>query len=510
MRLSKIFLLLLIFRLSPISAYGQIHFVQKGQMKIGIKVTLNDQVLAIDSLSDSFNPRTGVPEKLVIPEGSSLGFVPDSLGDDLDIALLINNERVTGINQPNKKMNEFSVSSSAGSENSYVFIDKKRQDTLEITWQVGYNKVELADLYPAGFFKNYVALQIKYIFESYPDSSQYDWKSKKYIDELNDRGLPVNPRFPYNENGLYFVVDQLVEGAEVQLIGYHSAPQALNQDDPFALFLYEDLKPGNYEFMVWPYKNAPDSITLRYPFSISKPWWMESVALVLFTFLGAVLLGLILFLYYRSAQRRKTRELQWAQQLTQAELKAIRAQLNPHFLFNSLNSIQNLVSQGKNDLANSYLRKLSKFLSRVLSVSEKQFHELDQEIELTELYLELEKLRFSFSSKIKVSNDVELENLVPVMLLQPYVENAVKHGVASKGEDGEIQILIFRDGEFLKIEILDNGPGLSEPNESSAGIHLGNARIKNLNHIYSKEASVEISSREDQRGVRVFIKLPIE
>lgn len=510
MRLSKILLLVLIFRFSPISAYGQIHFVQKGQMKIGIKVTLNDQVLDIDSLSDSFDPRTGVPSNLVIPEGSSLGFVTDSPGDDLDIALLIKNESATYYNQPNIIKNGFAMGSSAGSENSYVFIDKKRQDTLEITWQVGYSKVELADLYPAGFFKNYVARQIKYIFESYPDSSQYDWKSKEYIAELNDRGLPVNPTFPYSENGLYFVVDQLTEDAVVQLIGFHSEPQTFNPEDPFALFLYEDLKPGNYEFVVRPYENAPDSITLRYPFSISKPWWMESVALVLFTFFGAVILGLILFLYYRSAQRRKTRELKWAQQLTQAELKAIRAQLNPHFLFNSLNSIQNLVSQGKNDLANSYLRSLSKFLRRVLSVSEKQFHELDQEIELTELYLELEKLRFSFSSKIKVTNDVEPGCLVPVMLLQPYVENAVKHGVASKGEDGEIQILIVRDGEFLKIEILDNGPGLSEPNESSAGIHLGNARIKNLNHIYSKEASVEISNREDQSGVRVLIKLPIE
>ncbi len=494
---------------SGITANAQVHYVQKGLLKIGMKVTLDERLLPLDSLSDGFDPETGIPLNLVIPEKSSLGVVTDSIGET-DIALVINKQPPTYINRPAMRMNGFSMSSSPGSENSYEFIDQVNNDTLKITWKIGYAKVELADLYPSEFFKNYVALQFQYIFESYPDSSQYNWKSKAYIGELNQRGLPVNPSFPYSENGLYFVVDQLTEDAKVQLKGLHDAPQTYDPEDPFNLFLYEDLKPGDYEFIVWPFEGAPENVTLHYAFTILKPWWQQPMAIAGFTLLGAVLIGGGFFTVYRTRQQRKTQELKWAQQVTQAELKAIRAQLNPHFLFNALNSIQNLVSQEKNEAANSYIRKLSKLLRQVLSSSEKQFHELDQEMELTRLYVELEQLRYAFSAEIKVDDEVPGSALVPVMLLQPYVENAVKHGVASLGEKGKISVHVSRSSGKLRIEILDNGPGLTEPNESSSGLHLGRERIRNLNTLYSGEASVEIKDRTDTSGVRVTITLPEE
>ncbi|WP_373398468.1 histidine kinase [Algoriphagus halophilus] len=196
--------------------------------------------------------------------------------------------------------------------------------------------------------------------------------------------------------------------------------------------------------------------------------------------------------------------------MTEAELKAIRAQLNPHFLFNALSSIQNLVSQQKNEAANTYITKLSRLLREVLSASNSQFHELEQELNLIQLYLELEQLRFSFTSRIQISEQVSLHQLVPVMLLQPYVENAVKHGVAGMGKNGVIQIDIQQKDQLLLIDILDNGPGLSKPTTGSSGLHLSEERIRNLNKLYAGEASVDIKNREDGVGVQVRIKLPLE
>lgn len=509
MRRTIFLLILLIQPLTIHFVFAQIHYVKKGAIQLGINVTKDGRSFPIDSLSDGFEPGTQIPINLVIPEGSSLGIAPDSIGA-IDIALVINNSVPKYIHSPEKKMTGFGLSTSPGSENRYSFIDETNGDTLEIRWKVGFNPIELSDLFPASYFQKYVAIQFNYLFESYPDTSQYDWVSKEFIQEVDARGIPKNPSFPYSENGLYFVIDQLTEDAQVQLIGYHDAPQSFDSENPFALFLYENLDPGKYELVVWPFKDAPDSLALRYPFEIQNPWWKTSAALVGFSFLGALMLSMFFFLYYRAANLRKTKELEWEKQLTEAELKAIRAQLNPHFLFNALNSIQNLVSQGKNELASNYIQKLSKFLRKVLTISEKQFHELEEEIELTKLYLELEKLRYPFSVEITVSEEIPQGLLVPVMLFQPYVENAVKHGVASKGENGKISLRIEKKNEFLVIDILDNGPGLAKSYDSSVGLKLGDFRIRNLNHFYSGEASITITNQSNHSGVLVRISLPYE
>jgi len=506
---TKISFFTILLILSAKSVFSQVHFAEKGLLKIGIRVELDDRLLPVDSLCEGFDEHTNLPLNLVIPEGSSLGVVTDSIKSP-DIALIINNEPPTYINRPSLKLNGFSMSSSPGSRNSYTFVDETQMDTLSISWTVGYAPVTLADLYPAEYFTNVVALQFQYIFESYPDSSQFNWKGENYIDSLDSRGIPVNPRFPYEKNGLYFVIDELTEDAMVRLEGYHDEMQKFDPDNPFALFLYEDLEPGVYTFIVSPYEGAPEELVLHYPFEILKPWWRETSVIILFTAFSVFLTGLAFFTAYYRKEKRKQRELMIAQQLTEAELKAIRAQLNPHFLFNALSSIQNLVSQGRTEDANTYISKLSRLLRQVLASSDKQFHELEAELKLTTLYIELEQLRYSFKSDINIAGDVSESTLVPFMLLQPYVENAVKHGVASMGKDGKITINISRINEMIQFEILDNGPGLNKPNADSSGLHLSEERIRTLNLLYSTEASVEVANRKDAPGVQVIIKLPAD
>ncbi len=504
MRKAVWIVLLLLLACRPLPAQL---FVEKGDLKIGLTVTKEDRLLPIDRLCQGFDPVTHVPVDWVVPPSSSVGILTDSIKAEY-IALIMNSGEPRNIYDPAKTTSGFSMSASAGSSNSYTFIDKIQGDTLKIEWTVGYDQIELLDLYPAEQFVNYISYSFQNIFGDYPDSARYDWSAVDYVTRLDARGLPIAPRFPHTENGFYFVVDGITEAAVVELKGYHSAPQPVDPENPYDQFLYEDLAPGAYELIVRPYADAPESLWLFYPFTIRKPWWQRTYGIIGITLLIAFLIGAAVLTGYRNRARRHAREMQWKQQLTEAELKAIRAQLNPHFLFNALSSIQNLVAQQKNERANTYLVKLSRLLRQVLSASERQFQELAEELQLITWYLEIEQLRYPFTFAIEVADTVDRQSLVPVMLLQPYVENAVKHGMAGN-PDGEIRIQVAGDGQKLDFTILDNGPGLAAANGHSKGLQLGRNRLHFLNDLYAEEAILVIDNREDASGVIVQISLPI-
>lgn len=481
-------------------------FMEKGDLKVGIRVTKDGKNISIDSLCKGYDPITNIPIDLVVPEGSSVGLITRNIKTKNAIRM-INNQEPNYINQPAQRNSGYSMSASPGSTNSYAFIDRQKNDTLKIAWKVGYDTLQLLDLYPSSYLTEYIAFSFKNIFEKYPDTVRYDWSKEDYIQNLDKRGLPIAPVFPYNHEGLFFVV-YLTEDAVVQMKGYHDQFYQVDTDNPLDLFLYEDLAPGTYELIAKPYEDAPERLWLKYPFTVQRPWWQTQRAQLILGILISLSLAAVTTLIIVGIQKRKEKEFRWKQQITEAELKAIRAQLKPHFLFNALNSIQNLVVQQKNTQANSYITKLSRLLRQVLSSSERQFQELEDELQLIQLYLELEQLRFPFTFQIDVDDAVDKHTLVPVMLLQPYVENAVKHGVAGN-KGGSIQIKIESTGDQLYIKIIDNGPGLSPPNGDSKGIALGHNQIQHLNDLYSTEAAVEIKNNPTTNGVIVKISLPI-
>ena len=483
------------------------HFIEKGTVKVSLKVTMRGVDIPLDSLCDGFDPETNNPINLVIPEQSTIWMAPDTSMNATSYLLKTREPRY--IHEPvTINHSGYSSSTSPGSEITYAFVDDISSDTVRISWQVAYAKVELIDLYPAAYFPDFVSFQFQNQFEEYPAISQFDWSKKSYVTEVDARGVPVRPRFPYAENDLLFVVGKVSEDAVVQLKGFHNAPQTLDRENPFEHFLYEDLPEGDYEFIVRPFAEAPESKTLRYAFTILRPWWFGETAMVGYTFFLTVFGGGLFFLFYRRREHNRAQELLWKQKLSEAELKAIRAQLNPHFLFNALSSIQNLVTQQKNEVANTYLTKLSRLLRQVLAASEHTFHELSSELELTRLYLELEKLRYTFDYRIMIGKEVSQEVLTPVMLLQPYVENAVKHGMAGRKE-GFIEVEVHVAKNKLMIEVKDDGPGLSQPGQHSSGLQLSQKRIRPLNELYGNEATIEIRDRQQQKGVSVLITLPI-
>lgn len=504
MKVMRLAIALIMLSLLTTTLSAQV-FVKKGDLKVGIRVTKNGKILSLDSLCSGFHPITNEPINMVVPEGSVVQLLRDAKSSG-NGTIQVKNQEPDYINRPKQQDLQYGMSNSAGSFNRYAFIDQDKRDTVTIEWKVGYVKMEMLDLLPANYLDDYVNASYQNDYKSYTDTTRYDWSNQRFVKKTDAAGFPITPIFPHDHPGLLFVI-YATESAVIQMKGYHDQFHQLDPKDPLDLLLYKTLPPGDYEFIAKPYADAPERLWLKYPFSVQAPWWQNQQTLYTLGALALVfvLCSLVAIMLY--LKKRKEKELHWKQQLTDAELKAIRAQLNPHFLFNALNSIQNLVSQKKNEQANLYINKLSLLLRQVLSSSERQFQELEDELQLTRLYLELEQLRFSFTLEIEVDDTVDGNTLVPVMLLQPYVENAVKHGVSGHAA-GKIQIKVRADDSQVHFQILDNGPGLSKPKEQSKGIALGESRINHLNSLYTRQAMVSIKNRESESGVIVNISLP--
>ena len=207
----------------------------------------------------------------------------------------------------------------------------------------------------------------------------------------------------------------------------------------------------------------------------------------------------------RAAEKRK-------QQIKELELKAIRSQMNPHFIFNAMGSIQNLIGKGAGDEANEYLIRFSRLLRMVLNNSEKKLVPLSGEIEQLSLYLNLEQLRVPFTFNIVVDENIETDLVeIPGMLIQPFAENAVKHAIVPHG-GGEINIKINQIADTLTIEITDDGPGIAENETEGFGVKAITEELQILSDLYGKEISLKIENLKDAEqitGCRVLLSIPV-
>lgn len=220
------------------------------------------------------------------------------------------------------------------------------------------------------------------------------------------------------------------------------------------------------------------------------------------------------FRYYREYQRREQEalrlELQASElkaQLARAQLSALKMQLQPHFLFNTLNAITVLVRQGKGELAEEMLGRLSDLLRCVLEDVEAHEVSLRRELEYLRLYLSIQQVRFQDRLKIKIAADPEaLDAAVPQMALQPIVENAIKHGVGRLSTAGKIEISASVSDGNLMVKIEDDGPGFAQEGSTSSGIGLANTRAR-LNQLYQDRAQLLMSNRVEG-GACVTLLIP--
>lgn len=246
---------------------------------------------------------------------------------------------------------------------------------------------------------------------------------------------------------------------------------------------------------------------------VAYPWWRTWVF-----YLGTILMfGIITWLllkWYLDKERKKQEEnKRITSQMAELELKALSSQMNPHFLFNSLNSVKSLINQNKNKEASSYITRYSKLVRQILNNSRSKFVRLQDEIDVIELYLDLEKMRLgnSFLYVINIEDGVGADFIeVPPSILQPYVENSIWHGLMNKETgDKHLSISIGKKEDFIEIRIIDNGIGRkaakliqsdSVLKKKSLGTLISKERINLLSDVYGYESSVEIIDLKDEDG----------
>jgi signal transduction histidine kinase len=229
--------------------------------------------------------------------------------------------------------------------------------------------------------------------------------------------------------------------------------------------------------------------------------------LPLCVFLYFAVLGCVYaFGYYREVREREKQQARLAAQLAEARLSALRMQLHPHFLFNSLNAITVLVRDRNVEDASRMLELLSSVLRQVLQSHKRQEVTLSEELQFIEKYLAIEQVRFSDRLRIDWAIDPELSDaLVPEFILQPLVENAIRHGVGKLAEQGRIEIAAAATNRDLVLSVKDNGPGYAST--SYGGVGLANTRDR-LATLFGEAAKLEVINANG-RGTVATVRFPL-
>ncbi|MBT9332450.1 sensor histidine kinase [Paracidobacterium acidisoli] len=213
--------------------------------------------------------------------------------------------------------------------------------------------------------------------------------------------------------------------------------------------------------------------------------------------------------YQIRAQRDAIKSLELQKQLSAAHLRTLQMQLEPHFLFNTLNAITTLVEFGRQSEASEMLGHLNAILKSTLKRTTPEKVPLSQELEIVENYLAIEQIRFADRLRIEIRVDPgALDGLVPCFLLQPIVENAIRHGIAHCEAAGVVEATARCDGHRLHLRVRDTGPGVSTPQQNGHGIGLKNTRER-LMHFYQDEFVMHARPL-DAGGFEVAITIPYE
>lgn len=254
-------------------------------------------------------------------------------------------------------------------------------------------------------------------------------------------------------------------------------------------------------------------------FLVSYAWYQQS------WIQAGILLG-VGFMLYSFLKKRETtirlkQHLETERALTMASLesRALRAQMNPHFLFNILNNLQEMILAGESSLAQSYLTKFSRLMRMILNISSKEYIKLENELEFLNLYLELEQLRFDHQLKISIETDPELlVEEIPVFMIQPLIENAIRHGLRPLQEEKKLQIIIDQYDSSIRIQVIDNGVGLKERSRFNIVEEKTEVRaldlIRQRLDIIAEKSDVECSFRlepnKNSSGTKSQLILPIQ
>jgi hypothetical protein len=304
----------------------------------------------------------------------------------------------------------------------------------------------------------------------------------------------------------------------------NNAWTTINKSEPALVF--QNLKEGNYQL-----KFRSDGYIHKeiIQFTIYAPFYRT----MWFYFLILIIISVIILIIFRLRLKNIQKEVSFItekmsleKELNKSILTSIKAQMNPHFFYNALNTIQSFLYTDKKRDASNYLSKFSDLTRMILEMSDKESIKLHEEIEAIKLYLELEKMRFEndFVFHLNISSDVDLEMInIPSMLIQPYIENAIKHGLLHKEGDKNLFISFNRIGNDLQVMIEDNGVGRKQSqklknfrniNHQSYATKANQKRLELINKYNKNVKPVEIidlyNQNEEGIGTKVILHIPIQ
>ncbi len=281
--------------------------------------------------------------------------------------------------------------------------------------------------------------------------------------------------------------------------------------------VFSNLKPGSYNFEAqvkrksetWPQSGVNYLFTIQNP--VYKRWWFITLLVLV---VGGLTGGFII-----SRVRSINMRLRLQNSLLDMERKALRLQMNPHFIFNALDSISSFIFKNDPKQAVRYLNNFAKLMRLTLESSMEHLHPVETEVSILKNYLELEKLRFKgkFEYEIEVDEEIDYDVGIPPMLIQPHVENAILHGLKPMAEGGFLKISFCLDEEFLICRVEDNGIGREKAKEMpqrkdhrSMATQINEDRLRLLKISMNEEIEMKIEDLKDPTGTRVEIKLPAE
>ncbi|MGG5207916.1 histidine kinase [Chryseobacterium sp. MIQD13] len=283
--------------------------------------------------------------------------------------------------------------------------------------------------------------------------------------------------------------------------------------------IFSSLPPGRYTFKVFGigYNGKRSYTSTDLHFEIRPKFWQTWWFKLMVISLGAAALFILINIYFQKKRNKKLETLYYEKKIAELELQAIKAQINPHFIYNCLNSIQFLLYKKDYKETENYLEIFAQMIRKTLHYSEKTFMTIKDEADYLSLYLNMEKLRLKneFDYKVILSESINENWVIPSLLIQPFVENAIKHGIAGlKDRKGNIQVTFNHTGTSICITIEDNGVGIGSKRQispDSFGVKLSQKRIETFRQLFETHIILEIydlSEKEQRPGtqIKLYIK----
>ena len=372
------------------------------------------------------------------------------------------------------------------------------RDTLWMLHQRGIQKIALTDI-TQPFYQPQLELSEVLVNGKRVESALFAHDQNRLEFKFNSSSLKYR-----NDISYQFQLEGIDEGWQME--SYEN-----NTID------YKSLPSGSYVFRAKSVCRGTESAEIEYRFEIEKPawqtWWFYSLMALVMMFIA---LGVFMLI-----TRRQRRKDALKNELNASKLTAIQSQMNPHFIFNALNSIQDLVLKGDVQNSYSFITKFANLIRKTLNYSDKDFIDFDQELTLIDLYLSLEKLRFKddFEYEI-VTNGVE-DILVPPMLIQPFIENALVHGLLHREGLKKLKV-VFQLKDELECSIIDNGVGRARSKEindrkrvdhESFSISAIKRRFAILQDNFGGSLGFEYVDLEEDgepTGTKVILRMPVK